>query len=307
MWLNWPNIFARKHVLEDLEPYVCTFPECEKHDSTFANREEWFEHESQHRLNYHCGERDHEHFVDDAHFLRHMACKHSLPVEPTWNSASLSMFLQLTDPNSAVTCPLCGHTTSRLKSHLSRHLERIALFSIPKTHELEELEASGLRDSELSIGLLNGSEIHKFKSSSEAPESVSDSGISSLESVHGRDQEADIFDESEGQLETSQENDLGGAAVPVLDTGIASWSHVKPELRAASPPLSEVEGDDDAEAPNAEASSQGESGPPPPPVYIAVIGRTGAGKTTFISEATGNDLVIGNGLDACVYPIPKVH
>lgn len=52
----------------------------------------------------------------------------------------------------------------------------------------------------------------------------------------------------------------------------------------------------------------GEAAPPPyspPPVYIAVIGQTGAGKTTFISEVTGKDLLIGHRLDSCVYPIPN--
>ena len=35
-------------------------------------------------------------------------------------------------------------------------------------------------------------------------------------------------------------------------------------------------------------------------VLIAVIGVTGAGKTTFISRATGrNDLEIGHGIDSC--------
>jgi hypothetical protein len=35
-------------------------------------------------------------------------------------------------------------------------------------------------------------------------------------------------------------------------------------------------------------------------VLIAVIGVTGAGKTTFISKATGrSDLVVGHGIDSC--------
>ena len=36
------------------------------------------------------------------------------------------------------------------------------------------------------------------------------------------------------------------------------------------------------------------------PILIAVLGVTGAGKTTFISKATGrNDLKIGSGLKSC--------
>lgn len=39
-----------------------------------------------------------------------------------------------------------------------------------------------------------------------------------------------------------------------------------------------------------------------PEVLIAIIGATGAGKTTFISKATGrDDLPIGHGIDSCTY------
>lgn len=45
---------------------------------------------------------------------------------------------------------------------------------------------------------------------------------------------------------------------------------------------------------------------PPPPYqeldpYIAVLGETGVGKTTFISEVTGLDLDIGHDLDSCKF------
>ena len=37
------------------------------------------------------------------------------------------------------------------------------------------------------------------------------------------------------------------------------------------------------------------------PILIAVMGVTGAGKTTFISKATGkSDLEIGHGLVSCI-------
>ena len=41
-------------------------------------------------------------------------------------------------------------------------------------------------------------------------------------------------------------------------------------------------------------------GTQPTPTLIAVLGVTGAGKTTFISKATGRkDLKIGSGLKSC--------
>lgn len=35
----------RKHVLQDLRPYVCTFEHCRNEDSTFARRRDWVDHE----------------------------------------------------------------------------------------------------------------------------------------------------------------------------------------------------------------------------------------------------------------------
>lgn len=41
-------------------------------------------------------------------------------------------------------------------------------------------------------------------------------------------------------------------------------------------------------------------------ILIALIGDTGAGKTTFISQATGRqDLPIGRGIDSCKSHIPS--
>jgi len=41
--------------------------------------------------------------------------------------------------------------------------------------------------------------------------------------------------------------------------------------------------------------------PPPPPVLIAVMGKTGTGKTSFINAITEKGLKVGHGLDSCEY------
>jgi len=38
-------------------------------------------------------------------------------------------------------CCLCGHTARRLKKHLSRHLEQIALFALPRNTELDDKDS----------------------------------------------------------------------------------------------------------------------------------------------------------------------
>jgi len=42
---------------------------------------------------------------------------------------------------------------------------------------------------------------------------------------------------------------------------------------------------------------------PPPPVLIAVMGRTGTGKTSFVNAVTGRGLTVGHGLEACEYSL----
>ena len=219
-------------MLKDLEPYVCTFPECERHDLLYGNREEWFEHESHHRQVYHCGERDHERFADEILFRRHMVYDHKLTIESTRNSSSLSIFLQPIHHSTAIKCHLCGNTTSRLKSHLSHHLERIALFAIPKINEIEE--ASQIGGDDLSVVLLDGSRINKSGSSSKGPESALDSYTLSSEPIDARDQEVDVLSEPGGEVRNSKENTFGDPVVTVPDTENVSWYRVKPELGAES-------------------------------------------------------------------------
>jgi len=42
---------------------------------------------------------------------------------------------------------------------------------------------------------------------------------------------------------------------------------------------------------------------PPPPVLIAIMGKTGTGKTSFVNALTGKGLTVGHGLEACEYSL----
>jgi len=42
---------------------------------------------------------------------------------------------------------------------------------------------------------------------------------------------------------------------------------------------------------------------PPPPVLIAVMGKTGTGKTSFVNAITGKGLTVGHSLEACEYSL----
>lgn len=48
-------IMHRKHVFQDLRPYVCTFKDCAEASKLFTSRHEWFSHEAGvHRLEWFC-------------------------------------------------------------------------------------------------------------------------------------------------------------------------------------------------------------------------------------------------------------
>lgn len=147
----------RKHVLSDLEPYACTFQGCEQSDQTFDHRQDWSEHEAQyHRLEYHCNEEDHDRYLDETSFLDHMKGKHQTTFDVSQKAALSRMFLRR-KKTAFGECALCGRTTTKLTSHLARHLERIALFALPKTHGADELDEAQSGDSNMSLKLINGS------------------------------------------------------------------------------------------------------------------------------------------------------
>jgi hypothetical protein len=81
-----------KHVFFDLQPYVCTFPDCKTPLSLYENRRDWFNH------------------VAASHLGQ--------------------------DPRQEMQCPLCPESVRTLpliRRHLARHLEELALFSLPNS------------------------------------------------------------------------------------------------------------------------------------------------------------------------------
>jgi hypothetical protein len=131
---------VRKHVLSDLQPYICTHPDCQLNDYFFENKDDWFHHESHtHRVEWFCNTASHKSFMDIQEFLDHMHTIHSEPLDKAQLLHLRHGFQRPSDAQSG-TCTLCGKHASRLKSHLARHLEQLALFAIPQTDYMAALE-----------------------------------------------------------------------------------------------------------------------------------------------------------------------
>lgn len=149
--------FIRKHVLSDLEPYVCTYPGCSL--DTYQSQHAWFDHEVLiHRGTwpcFQCGE-----VADSADTLKiHFKTQHAdqissqqlpLVVEQSRRPAK---FIQ---PNE---CPFCDEewargefsgsgalvvTLDEFRRHLGQHLQRIALFSLPRLEQNQDASSSAV-------------------------------------------------------------------------------------------------------------------------------------------------------------------
>ncbi|KAK6499478.1 hypothetical protein TWF506_004108 [Arthrobotrys conoides] len=128
----------RAHVLQDLQPYVCTYPDCELGDFLFESREQWYQHElAKHRVNWFCNTKGHGHFKDKNDFSVHMATEHDSDdfhfsgIEPLIAVKLFSIPGNATEPGL---CTLCMKETAYPESHVGRHLETLALAVIPPEH-----------------------------------------------------------------------------------------------------------------------------------------------------------------------------
>ncbi|KAF8531430.1 hypothetical protein BDD12DRAFT_644677, partial [Trichophaea hybrida] len=122
----------RKHVLRDLQPYACTYPDCDLLEHLFENRDDWYEHEAQqHRVEWFCNVNEHLPYNEQSDFIAHMEKDHLTAFDRRQLSLLRSMFQRpLRNPEG--NCNFCLRSCVNLKSHVARHLEQIALFALPR-------------------------------------------------------------------------------------------------------------------------------------------------------------------------------
>ncbi|KAF8246379.1 hypothetical protein K440DRAFT_366824 [Wilcoxina mikolae CBS 423.85] len=146
----------KKHVLGDLQPYACTYPDCDLLEHFFDGREEWYKHETQqHRLEWFCNFEGHPQFAEESDFLTHMELAHDTTFKSGQISLLLSMF-QRPSRSLEGNCNFCLEPSTKLKSHVSRHLEQVALFALPRANEVADSDTAEL-NSHFSEQNANGS------------------------------------------------------------------------------------------------------------------------------------------------------
>ncbi|KAL8949422.1 MAG: hypothetical protein Q9222_004474 [Ikaeria aurantiellina] len=96
-----------RHVLRDIQPYVCTFGGCSKVDTMFEKRRDWIDHELRlHRKEWCCNAPGHRAYGDRDEFQTHMRQQHTGSFDET-------------------------NMNSLLERHLGRHMEVLATFALP--------------------------------------------------------------------------------------------------------------------------------------------------------------------------------
>ena len=135
------------HFFADLQPYICTFADCEDELAQFPDRAAWAEHEfSQHRItrSWCCSECP-QAFNNVPRWQNHIQEEHCL----YFTDRKLNIARDMAYKTEATRveddeCPLCrivlGKPRRAFVKHVGRHMEEIALMALPRNIEEDSEE-----------------------------------------------------------------------------------------------------------------------------------------------------------------------
>ena len=154
--------FRRQHVLQDLEPYICTFSSCSL--DTFNSQRAWFEHELLvHRSQWICPECSIS-FGSSEDLKGHVSQNHSGLISNQQLSAFIEQSKRPVDFIEPSECPFCDDpwaqadaslasseevvvvNLEQFQQHLGKHLQQVALFSLPRPPIEDHDQSGGRRD-----------------------------------------------------------------------------------------------------------------------------------------------------------------
>ncbi|EHK20107.1 uncharacterized protein TRIVIDRAFT_48046 [Trichoderma virens Gv29-8] len=132
----------RAHLIRDLRPYICTFEHCSNSEQLYDSRDDWIQHEtSAHQTVFRCPKHEETTFTTLSTYEEHTQEYHKE------DSMSLN-FAKSTITNNQRSCPVCSivlGSMQKLQSHIALHLERFAMFAIPRCTDNGDREDSGGR------------------------------------------------------------------------------------------------------------------------------------------------------------------
>jgi hypothetical protein len=167
------NVMNRAHVFHDLRPYVCTYVDCKYPNQHYERMDDWIKHE-----------------VSENDFGSRTLLR----------SDGDAPAPQTVDPASR-TCPLCimkHEPETGIYKHVARHLERIALFALPRSREDEQEEDTGNKT-------MDSDSAKAAFDASEAVSSLSKS-LESIESESSNDDDEPMSNKKDMETSTASSN-----------------------------------------------------------------------------------------------------
>jgi O-acetyl-ADP-ribose deacetylase (regulator of RNase III) len=183
----------RTHLLQDLQPYLCTYAECEVTGQLFRSRREWSDHEASHRKAWRCPEHPHAVYKSRSGLAEHLDREHAEMI-PQSQLESIIKIGETSTVDIRDKCPICfavadmeglGGLQNRMNfnsevyriantnTDIAHHLERIASFSLPTLGQDEDADGGssiasrgGSESTDWSQGLRTESSEFSFKANS---------------------------------------------------------------------------------------------------------------------------------------------
>jgi hypothetical protein len=125
----------RRHVYSDLQPYVCTFEDCEEPDRLFGSRHAWFDHElKHHRRLWVCVEECSRTFRSQPELEHHFQLKHDSLWKSPLRTTAMDACERQFQVDTSDKCPFCGDWLSSrnaVRDHVGRHQTHLSLRALP--------------------------------------------------------------------------------------------------------------------------------------------------------------------------------
>ena len=136
----------RTHIIQDLQPYICTYPNCPDGLRIYGSRTAWLEHERLvHRRVWQCFEHAEPLFAFQDELRNHLESEHCKDVTET-QILNLLDVSESSVADARTKCPIClleGPFSKGMENHISFHLETFATFSISRGISTGDEDASG--------------------------------------------------------------------------------------------------------------------------------------------------------------------
>ncbi|KAH8692087.1 hypothetical protein BGW36DRAFT_386928 [Talaromyces proteolyticus] len=210
----------KRHIIEDLMPYVCVLEPCPTPNTLFESGKDWINHmKSQHIVNWWtCMDRDHSstpYFDTEIGFKEHMYEHHAEQFEPAYlEDIAAACYQQLPEVNMIAECPFCSEEQSmdiprwEMISHVAAHLLSLAQISLAGHIDGDGGESEGNE----SVKTLSNNDSHSGSTRSLAGSIYSDNVPETTEEEH-----------------RLQDNIQGDTSVPDIDPQQCSvlWDHIQ--------------------------------------------------------------------------------